>query len=190
MSIFQSIRRQSRHSSPRTLPLAALFSRREGASLNFSALELSDFNVTRAVRNPRAAWIFCALAGLGFCTRAFPMGLSFAGVPLTPPATVRANVALSDLEKSYVSEGGNVVPFHAVAVLAVPRGFDPKKTWPVLVVFSPAITNIRIVMTLRAFTSPARSRQAGCCSRAMGRSQLDRTAPAGAPVTRWRRWMR
>lgn len=49
---------------------------------------------------------------------------------------MRANVPLSDLEKSYVMEGGNAVPSHTVAVLAVPRGFDPKKTWPVLVVFS------------------------------------------------------
>jgi surfactin synthase thioesterase subunit len=43
---------------------------------------------------------------------------------------------MSDLEKSYVSEGGNAVPSHTVAVLAVPRGFDPKKTWPILVVFA------------------------------------------------------
>lgn len=47
-----------------------------------------------------------------------------------------ANVPLSDLEKSYVTEGGNAVPSHTVAVLAVPGGFDPKRTWPVLVVFS------------------------------------------------------
>ncbi|HEX8077913.1 MAG TPA: hypothetical protein VF511_08870 [Chthoniobacterales bacterium] len=62
--------------------------------------------------------------------------MSFAGVPLTPGGTVRANVPLSELEKSYVSEGGNAVPAHAVAVLAVPRAFDPKKIWPVLVVFA------------------------------------------------------
>ncbi len=47
-----------------------------------------------------------------------------------------ANVPLSELEKSYVSEGGNAVPSHSVAVLSVPRGFDPKKSWPVLVVFA------------------------------------------------------
>ena len=80
--------------------------------------------------------IFCALAWLALSASAFPAGLSFAGVPLTPPATVRANVPLSDVEKPYVQEGGNAVPSHTVAVLAVPRGFDPKKTWPVLVVFA------------------------------------------------------
>jgi hypothetical protein len=63
-------------------------------------------------------------------------GLTFAGVPLTPGETVQANVPLSDLEKSYVSEGGNPVPSHAVAVLAVPPGFDPKRIWPVMVAFA------------------------------------------------------
>ncbi len=64
------------------------------------------------------------------------VGMSFAGVPLVPGATVRANVPLSDLEKSYVAEGGNAVPPHTVAVLAVPSGFDPKRNYRVLVVLS------------------------------------------------------
>jgi len=62
--------------------------------------------------------------------------MSFAGVSLTPGATARANVPLSELEKAYVSEGGNAVPPYTVAMIAVPPGFDPKKIWPVLVVFS------------------------------------------------------
>ena len=82
------------------------------------------------------ARIFCALAWFAFSARAFPAGLSFAGVPLTRGATVRVSVPLSELEKSYVAEGGNAVPSYTVATLAVPRGFDPKKTWPVLIVFS------------------------------------------------------
>ena len=94
--------------------------------------------VTRASKNlrSRVAKIFCALAWLAFSASAFPAGLSFAGVPLTPGATVRVSVPLSELEKSYVAEGGNAVPSYTVATLAVPRGFDPNKTWPVLVVFS------------------------------------------------------
>jgi hypothetical protein len=82
------------------------------------------------------ARISCALAWLAFSTSAFPAGLSFAGVPLTPGGTVRVSVPLNELEKSYVAEGGNVVPSYTVATLAVPRGFDPNKTWPVLIVFS------------------------------------------------------
>lgn len=76
------------------------------------------------------------VAWLALARPAFSAGLSFAGVPLIPGATVHANVPLSDLERSYVAEGGNTVPPYTLATLAVPPGFDPKKMWPVLVVFS------------------------------------------------------
>jgi hypothetical protein len=83
-----------------------------------------------------AAMIGYVVASLVLGVSSASGGLTFAGVPLTPGATVEANVPLSDAEKSYVSEGGNAVPSHAVAVLAVPPGFDPKKTWPVMVAFA------------------------------------------------------
>jgi hypothetical protein len=113
-------------------------SRRRRPPLNFFQLGLSSSSVIRASKNPRpcAAGIFCALALLAFSASAFPAGLSFAGVPLTSGATVRVSVPLSELEKSYVAEGGNAVPAYTMATLAVPRGFDPKKAWPVLIVFS------------------------------------------------------
>ena len=57
-------------------------------------------------------------------------------MPLNPGGTVRVSVPLNALEKAYVAEGGNAVPAYTVATLAVPRGFDPNKTWPVLIVFS------------------------------------------------------
>lgn len=76
------------------------------------------------------------LTWIVFIPRTFAAALSFAGVPLTPGIPVRADVSLSKVEKSYVEEGGNAAPPHTAAVLAVPRGFDPKKSWPVLVVFS------------------------------------------------------
>ncbi|SRR6266571_4387116 len=84
----------------------------------------------------RMCRILYFVASLAFAERVFSAGSSFAGVPLTPGATVRVSVPLSELEKSYVAEGGNAVPPYTVATLAVPRGFDPKKTWPVLIVFS------------------------------------------------------
>jgi hypothetical protein len=43
---------------------------------------------------------------------------------------------LSAQEKSLASQGGNVVPPNAVAILATPSNFDPRKSWPVLVVCS------------------------------------------------------
>jgi hypothetical protein len=76
------------------------------------------------------------VAWIGLAARATPAGLNFAGMAVTPGGTVQANVPLSELGKSYVREGGNVVPPYTVATIAVPPGFDPKKVWPVLIVFS------------------------------------------------------
>ena len=59
--------------------------------------------------------------------------LNFAGSRFTPGSTVQANVPLTAQEKSYAAQGGNVVPPYAVAVLATPANFDPRKSWPVLV---------------------------------------------------------
>jgi hypothetical protein len=61
---------------------------------------------------------------------------SFAGVPFAPGSTVRANMPLSAQAKSFAAQGGNAVPQSAVAMLATPANFDPRKSWPVLVVFS------------------------------------------------------
>ena len=49
---------------------------------------------------------------------------------------MRAEVPLSAQERQYASIRGNTPPAKAIAVLAVPPGFDPHKTWPVLLVFS------------------------------------------------------
>ena len=89
---------------------------------------MSRFNFV-SVRVSLVAW-------LALAEPAFAAGLNFAGVPLTPGATVQVSVPLNAKEKAYVEEGGNVAPPYTVAVLAVPPGFDPKKSWPVLVCFS------------------------------------------------------
>jgi len=62
--------------------------------------------------------------------------LSFAGTSFSPGSTVQANVPLSAQEKSLAAQGGNIVPPAAVAVLATPANFDPRKSWPVLVICS------------------------------------------------------
>src|SRR5947208_14813678 len=62
--------------------------------------------------------------------------VKFAGVAFSPGSTVKANAPLSAQEKSLAAQGGNVVPPNAVAVLATPANFDPRKSWPVLVVCS------------------------------------------------------
>jgi hypothetical protein len=62
--------------------------------------------------------------------------LTFGGVTFSPGSTVKANVQLSAQEKSLAAQGGNAVPPNAVAMLATPSNFDPRKSWPVLVVCS------------------------------------------------------
>jgi hypothetical protein len=62
--------------------------------------------------------------------------LTFAGVPFSAGSTVKANVPLSAQEKSLAGQGGNAVPPSAVAMLATPSNFDPRKSWPVLVICS------------------------------------------------------
>lgn len=59
--------------------------------------------------------------------------LTFAGTALSPGSTVKANIPLSSQEKSLAAQGGNTVPPNAVAVLAAPLNFDPRKSWPVLI---------------------------------------------------------
>jgi hypothetical protein len=62
--------------------------------------------------------------------------LTFAGVAFSPGSTVKVNIPLSAQEKSLAGQGGNAVPPNAVAMLATPSNFDPRKSWPVLVVCS------------------------------------------------------
>jgi surfactin synthase thioesterase subunit len=62
--------------------------------------------------------------------------LTFGGVAFSPGSMVQANISLSAQEKSLAAQGGNVVPPNAVAVLATPASFDPRKSWPVLVICS------------------------------------------------------
>jgi hypothetical protein len=96
---------------------------------------LKENRMKDSLRIGRALIAF-SLACVLPATAAEKSELTFAGAAVTPGATVRANVPLDATEKSYAAEGGNAVPANAVAVLAVPPGFDPQKSWPVLVVFS------------------------------------------------------
>src|SRR5947208_2857082 len=71
-----------------------------------------------------------------FSAESAQASLNFAGTSFSPGSTVQANVPLSAQEKSLAAQGGNIVPPAAVAVLATPANFDPRKSWPVLVICS------------------------------------------------------
>ncbi|PYK31805.1 MAG: hypothetical protein DME58_06850, partial [Verrucomicrobia bacterium] len=95
------------------------------ASRQFYGMRLRLLSLAGLILLPHAGSI-AATAG----------SLTFAGVAFSPGSTVKSNVPLSAQEKSLATQGGNVVPSNAVAVLATPLNFDPQKTWPVLVVCS------------------------------------------------------
>src|SRR5256712_12016133 len=68
-----------------------------------------------------------------FAAKAAESSFKFAGTSFAAGSTVQANVPRSAQEKSLAAQGGNAVPPYAVAVLATPANFDPRKSWPVLV---------------------------------------------------------
>jgi hypothetical protein len=85
--------------------------------------------------------IFSSIVALGLLALLQPAaveesGATFQGIAVQPGKTISVSVPLSPEEKTFAAVGGNQVPSNAVAVLAVPPGFDPRKTWPVLIVFS------------------------------------------------------
>jgi hypothetical protein len=85
--------------------------------------------------------IFSSIVALGLLALSQPAaaeesGATFQGIAVQPGKTISVSVPLSPEEKTFAALGGNQVPPNAVAVLAVPPGFDPRKTWPILIVFS------------------------------------------------------
>ena len=74
--------------------------------------------------------------GFLFVAKVSASAATFAGVPLLPGGVRHIAVPLNAQEQAYSSEGGNVGPARAVAVVAVPPDFNPTKSWPVVVVFS------------------------------------------------------
>src|SRR5687768_6972392 len=77
-----------------------------------------------------------ALLIVALPTKVPAQGALFQGVAVQPGKTISVSVPLSPEQKTFAAIGGNQVPPNAVAVLAVPPGFDPSGVWPTLVVFS------------------------------------------------------
>ena len=85
--------------------------------------------------------IFSSIVALGLVALSQPAAAEesaapFQGIAVQPGKSISVSVPLSPEEKIFAAIGGNQVPANAVAALAVPPGFDPRKTWPILIVFS------------------------------------------------------
>jgi hypothetical protein len=86
-----------------------------------------------AIVSPLAALTFFSIL---LAQAAVESGTTFQGVPILPGKTISATVPLSPEEKTYAAIGGNRATSNAVATLAVPPGFDPRRSWPVIIIFS------------------------------------------------------
>jgi hypothetical protein len=94
-----------------------------------------------SIRSGFCLTIFSSIVALGLLAlsqsaAAEESGATFQGIAVQPGKTISVSAPLSPEEKTFAAIGGNQVPSNAVAALAVPPGFDPRKTWPVLIVFS------------------------------------------------------
>lgn len=63
---------------------------------------------------------------------------SASAIPPPPRSSriLRSEFPLDNRERSYASEAGNTAPSNAIVSMALPPGFEPGKSWPVLIVFS------------------------------------------------------
>ncbi len=78
-----------------------------------------------------------------------------AGLRVRPGEVARDEVTLNPRERSYASERGNVAPTRAIVSIAVPVGFEPQKTWPVLVVLSTSDFNRKNSDDISLYLRPA-----------------------------------
>ncbi|HEY2800209.1 MAG TPA: hypothetical protein VGI85_06420 [Chthoniobacterales bacterium] len=78
----------------------------------------------------------------------------FAGTPVALGGITTVHVPLSVQEQGYAGEGANDAPPYALASLAVPRNFDPKKPWPILIVLSTSDFKIQDRYDLARIYSP------------------------------------
>jgi len=63
---------------------------------------------------------------------------TLAGQPVPPGATLDIKFPVDKFFQDYASTGGNPRPTTGHALISFPKGFDPARTWPILIVISTA----------------------------------------------------
>ncbi|MGI8481424.1 MAG: hypothetical protein ACR2MF_05085 [Chthoniobacterales bacterium] len=82
-----------------------------------------------------------------------------AQAPAATNGIERSEFALDERERSYASEAGNAAPSHAIVSMALPSGFKPGKSWPVLVVISTSDFSRQNSDDIPFYLAPARSEE-------------------------------
>lgn len=86
----------------------------------------------------RCGFVFACLFGWSFISSNIPAagGASLLGQAIVPGRAAAISFPLDDYHASYAAQGGNPKPSKGRMVVAVPAGFDPARTWPILVINS------------------------------------------------------
>jgi hypothetical protein len=77
--------------------------------------------------------VILCLSGAGVCKSA-----TLAGQPVHPRATLDIQFPIDQYFQNYAAAGGNPRPTTGRALISFPTGFDPARTWPILIVISTA----------------------------------------------------
>jgi len=71
---------------------------------------------------------------------------SLAGHPVAPGGTLDMQFPLNDYFQQYAARGGNPRPTTGRALLFFPKGFDPARSWPILIISSTTDFNCTSIM--------------------------------------------
>jgi len=86
--------------------------------------------------------LFAAVASFNAASSA----ASLAGHPVQPGGTLDMQFPLNDYFQQYAARGGNPRPSTGRALLFFPTGFDPARSWPILIISSTTDFNCTSIM--------------------------------------------
>ncbi len=123
-----------------------------------------------------------ALLGLGSADAA-----TLAGQVVRPGGTLDIRFPVDKSFQDVAAEGGNPRPTQGRALVSFPRGFDPARTWPILVVLATTDAGRTNIMDAPFYQAPATSEgwivlaseatmMAACASRGRAASSAQRMA--------------
>jgi len=99
-----------------------------------------------------AALISCASLGLGDADAA-----TLAGQIVRPGGTLDIRFPVDKSFQDAAAEGGNPRPTQGRALIGFPKGFDPARTWPILVVLATTDAGRTNIMDAPFYQAPAMS---------------------------------
>ena len=112
------------------------------------------FLLVRALRKARLR-VLLVLLGVAQAILATAHGATLAGHQIQPGGTLDFQFPLSNYFQEYAAQGGNPRPTTGRMLLFFPSGFDPARSWPILIVTSTTDLDRTSIMDAPAYRDPA-----------------------------------